>query len=238
MAPVSMSAALGTVVLERILDTVVIVTFALIIILSPSFPTGAVVAGLSVGSIVSGAAVVLALVLGLVVLAVFRRGAVMRVVRACLAVLPERAREAVAHRADALLSGLTMVRRPASLVRAMLWTVLLWLWMGSAFWTAFRAFGTPLGGFAPAMFTECSLSLFEVLPAGPGFIGTMQAGVLASVHTIYGVAADPALSMALGYFVAGFVPVTLIGLYYAWAVGLRIRSMGAAAETVLEAGGD
>ena len=114
-----------------------------------------------------------------------------------------------------------------------MWSLLLWAWMAAGFWTAFRAFGLDLG-FTAAMFTECALSLFEALPAGPGFLGTMQAGVLASVHGVFGVGIDPTLSMAVGYFLAGFVPVTLLGLYYAWKTDLRLRSVGRISRATVE----
>lgn len=233
MEPVSMSAALGTVILERILDTVVIIALAVIIFASPEFPVGATVFGKSVGYTLAVVVVVACGVLALLALLAFRPESIMRVTRAWLARLPGSSGEAVAHRVEKALSGLRLVRRPGPLFQAMLWTLLLWLWMGSAFWTAFAAFGIHLG-FPAAMFTECTLSLFEALPAGPGFIGTMQAGVLASVHGVFGVPIDPTLSMAVGYYVAGFIPVTLLGLYYAWRAGLHLRSMGSGAETALK----
>ncbi len=233
MAPVSMSAALGTVVLERILDAVAILLLAGLTMASPSFPAGATVFGKPVGDTVLVAALVAAAALGLVTLAAFSPDRVARIGHAWSRRLPGRWGEATLRRLEALLSGLRLMRRPAALLGALLWSLLLWVWMAAAFWTAFRAFGIHLG-FTAAMFTECALSLFEALPAAPGFIGTMQAGVLASVHGVFGVDTEATLSMALGYYVAGFVPVTLLGLHYAWALGLRLRSLGATAETTLD----
>jgi uncharacterized protein (TIRG00374 family) len=233
MAPVSMATALGTVVLERALDTVVIIVLALVIVLSPAFPAGATVFGKPVGMTLTVSALVACGVLALIALAAFRPRGIVRVAHLWLGRLLGKSGEALARKIDALLSGLLLVRQPAALLKAMLWTVVLWLWMGSAFWTAFGAFGIHLG-FPAAMFTECALSLFEALPAGPGFLGTMQAGVLASVHGIFGFGTDVTLSMAVGYYLAGFIPITLLGLYYAWTAGLHLRSMGTAAETALE----
>jgi uncharacterized protein (TIRG00374 family) len=225
MAPVSMSQALGTVVLERILDAVAIVMLTVATLLSPAFPTGAVVLGRPVGHIVLVASLVACAALGLAALAAVRPEGFTRVGGAWLRRLPGLWGEAAAHRLEAVFSGLLLMRRPGAILRALLWSLLLWAWMGAAFWTAFRAFDIHLG-FTAAMFTECALSLFEALPAAPGFIGTMQAGVLASVHGVFGVATGPTLSMAVGYYVAGFIPVTLLGLYYASAIGLRLRTVG------------
>lgn len=234
MAPVSMSTALGTVVLERVLDAGAILLLTLLTILSPAFPAGATLFGQPIGNTLTGAAVAAGAIVLLVFLAVFLPERVMGFAHKVLARRPGGAGEKVLGRIEAALSGLLLVRRPAALAKAMLWSLVLWMWMGAAFWTAFRAFGIPLG-FTAAMFTECALSLFEALPAGPGFIGTMQAGVLASVHGVFGVGTAATLSMAVGYYLAGFIPVTLIGLYYAWTMGLSLRSMGTAAETAIEA---
>ena len=235
MAPVSMSAALGTVLLERVLDAVAILVLVLVTIHAPAFPEGAMVLGRPVGQIVVGVSVVAAAVLGVVAFPAFRPERILGLGHALAARLPDAVGARIAHELEALLSGLRLVRRPAALVKALLWSLVLWMWMAAAFWTAFRAFGLGVG-FTAAMFTECLLSLFEAIPAGPGFVGTLQAGVLVSLHDVFGVPAEPTLSMAVGYHVVSFVPVTLIGLYYAWRVGLHLRSIGATAETALESG--
>ncbi len=234
MAPVSMSEALGTVVLERILDAVAIVILTVVTLLSPVFPVDATVLGRPIGDIVFVASLVACAALLAVALLALRPELLTRVGHAWLPRFPGEWGEATARRLEAVLSGLLLMRRPGALFRALLWSLLLWVWMAAGFWTAFRAFGIDLG-FTAAMFTECALSLFEALPAGPGFIGTMQAGVLASVHGVFGVATGPTLSMAVGYYVAGFIPVTLLGLYYAWSIGLRLRSMSRTAKTTREA---
>lgn len=234
MAPVSMSKALGTVVLERVLDAVALLILAILTVLSPAFPAGATVFDRPIGQTLSGTAVTGGIVVVLVIIAVFFPERVMALAHRLAARRPGRAGEAIVRRIDHALSGFRLVRQPVALAKAMAWSFILWIWMGAAFWTAFRAFGIPLG-FTAAMFTECALSLFEALPAGPGFIGTMQAGVLASVHGVFGVGTATTLSMAVGYYLAGFIPVTALGLYYAWTMGLRLRSMGSAAESALEA---
>jgi uncharacterized protein (TIRG00374 family) len=225
MTRASMSAALGTVVLERVLDAVAIVVLTLVTMLSPAFPAGATVFGRPVGFTLLVAGLVAGGLLAVVFAAAYRPAGIVRVVHGLASHLHAEWGHRAARGLEVLLSGLRLLRRPAPLAGALLWSLLLWLWMAAGFWTAFRAFGLNLG-FTAAMFTECALSLFEALPAAPGFLGTMQAGVLASVHGIFGLGIDPTLSMAVGYYLAGFIPVTLLGLYYAWRTDLRLRSVG------------
>jgi uncharacterized protein (TIRG00374 family) len=160
---------------------------------------------------------------------------VVQFARAVAGFLPGHAGDRVVDTLEAFLSGLELIRRPAALLKALLWSLLLWVWMAASFWAAFRAFGIDLG-FTAALFTQCAVAMFVAIPAGPGFIGTLQAGVLVSLHDVFAVPTEPTLSLAVGYHLAGFIPVTLLGLYYAWTLGLHIRSIESDAETALEAG--
>jgi hypothetical protein len=180
--------------------------------------------GHRIGDTVFAVIVVAVLTLGLVVFAVFRPARVVRAVEILASRLPARVGKATTRSVEGFLSGLRLVRHPGTLMKALAWSLVLWLWMASAFWAAFHAFGIDLGMTA-AMFTECALSLFVALPAAPGFLGTMQAGVMVSLHDIFGVAAGSALALSVGYQLAGFIPVTLLGLYYAWSLGLRLGSI-------------
>jgi uncharacterized protein (TIRG00374 family) len=233
MAPVSMSAALGTVVLERVLDTVALLLLLLVTLLSASFPDNATVMGRSIGYAVSGVILVAVAALAIVGVMIAWPSRIARLVRGLARLLPGHVQDGVVERLESFVSGLQLLRQPVALFKAMLWSLLLWMWMAAAFWAAFRAFGIELGVTA-AMFTQCVVSVFVALPAGPGFIGTMQAGVAVGVQEVFGVAAEPTLSLAVGYHLAGFIPVTLLGLYYASRLGLRFKSLESDAETALE----
>jgi uncharacterized protein (TIRG00374 family) len=233
MAPVSMSGALGTVVLERVLDTVALLILLLVTLLSPAFPAGATVMGRSMAYAVGGAVVVSAVALSLVGMLVFWPKLVIRFARGAASLFPGHSGERALETLEAFLSGLELLRRPAALIKALIWSLLLWVWMAACFWAAFRAFGIDLG-FTAAMFTQCAVSMFVAIPAGPGFIGTLQAGVLVSLHDVFAVPAEQALSLAVGYHLAGFIPVTLLGLYYAWTLGLHLGSIESDAETAME----
>lgn len=233
MAPVSMSGALGTIVLERLLDMVALVLLLLVTLLSPAFPTGATVLGHSVGYAALAGILVAAIASAAVGVLFIWPSVIERLVRAFARLLPGDVEYGAVAKFESFLSGLDLLRRPAAMLKAFLLSLLLWVWMAASFWTAFRAFGIELGATA-AMFAQCAVSLFVALPAGPGFIGTLQAGVSVSVHDVFGVAAEPTLSLAIGYHLAGFIPVTLLGLYYAWRLGLRFGSIESDVRTTLE----
>jgi uncharacterized protein (TIRG00374 family) len=233
MAPVSMSSALGTIVLERLFDIVTLVLLFIVTLLAPGFPEGATVLGRPVAYAALVGLAVAALALSVVGALWLWPNGVKRVVRAVAGVLPGKRDEAVVGKFESFLSGLDLLRRPAAMLEALGWSLLLWIWMAASFWAAFRAFGIELGATA-AMFTQCAVSLFVALPAAPGFIGTLQAGISVSVQDVFGIAAEPTLSLAIGYHLAGFIPVTLLGLYYAWRLGLHLGSIESEVHTTME----
>jgi len=225
MVPVSTSAALGTVVLERVLDMVALLILLLITLLAPAFPSDATMFGRPIGYAVAAALVIGFVALGLVTSLVFWPDRAVQVVRSIVDRLPGKSAGRIVDALAALLTGLDLIRQPAALLKALLWSLLLWVWMAASFWIAFRAFEIDLG-FTAALFTQCVVSVFVAIPAGPGFIGTLQAGVLVAVSGVFNIPETEALSMSLGYHLAGYIPVTLLGVYYGWTLRLRYGAIG------------
>ncbi|HIF06257.1 MAG TPA: flippase-like domain-containing protein [Gemmatimonadetes bacterium] len=233
MSPVSMSSALGTIVLERVLDAIALLLLLIVALLSPAFPDDATVLGRSIEYAVSGA--IIFSVVALVSLSLIIRwpARVTSFVRWFARILPGHVQDGLTTQLESFLSGLDLLRRPVAMLQALLWSLAVWIWMAASFWVGFRAFDIDLGVTA-AIFTQCAVSMFVAIPAAPGFIGTLQAGVAVSVQDVFGVAAEPTLSLAIGYHIAGFVPVTLLGLYYASKLGIRLGSIESEAEEALE----
>ncbi len=229
MAPVSTSAALGTVALERVLDVVALLALLVVTLLAPDFPPGATILGEPVRYAVGGAVAMGAVLMSLTVALVVWPSQITQLVQRMVRHLPGSAGDKIVGALSSFLTGLRLLRDPASLVQAFLWSLVLWVWMAASFWAAFQAFGVELG-FTAAMFTQCVVAVFVAIPAAPGFIGTLQAGVLVAVSGVFGIVEAEALSMSLGYHLAGFIPVTALGLYYAWGLRLRVSSLRAEVE--------
>jgi uncharacterized protein (TIRG00374 family) len=237
MVPVSTSGALGTVVLERVLDIVALIILLFVTLLAPTFPSDATVVGRPIEYAVAGAVGVGSVALGIVALLALWPDRISGLARTISYRLPGRTGGRIADALEAFLTGLDLLRRPTPLLKALLWSLVLWLWMAASFWAAFSAFGIELG-FTAALFTQCVVAVFISIPAGPGFIGTLQAGVLVALSGVFSVPENQALSMSVGYHLAGYIPVTMLGLYYTWTLRLRIRSVRAEAKAATQFQGD
>jgi hypothetical protein len=95
------------------------------------------------------------------------------------------------------------------------------------------AFGIDTG-FVSAIFTEAVVGFGVALPAAPGFFGTFHFSANVALSDIYGVPEAQSLAFAFGYHFGGWVPITAIGLWYAWRLGLSLGEMSSAEERVEE----
>jgi uncharacterized protein (TIRG00374 family) len=229
---VSASAAFGSLVVERVLDGLVLGGFLLGATLLPGFPGDAL--GESFSAMLVGATTLMGILLGgLVVLLLFPRP-VVRIVEYVARFLPSGLARLLVDAMEAFLASLGVVRSPGLLFLALLWSVAFWLWHGLSFYLGMLAFGIDLGLVA-ALFTEAVVGFAVALPAAPGFFGTFHVGAQFALETVYGAGANETLAFAYAYHLGGFIPVTLLGLWFVRDVGLSLREVGASEEAVEEA---
>ena len=126
MVPVSTSGAFGTVVLERVLDMVALLILLLVALLAPAFPSNASVFGRPIGYAVSGAVVVGFVALGVVASLVLWPDRISGLARTIGDRLPGRTAGRIADAFEAFITGLDLLRHPAALFKALLWSLLLW----------------------------------------------------------------------------------------------------------------
>jgi uncharacterized membrane protein YbhN (UPF0104 family) len=123
-----------------------------------------------------------------------------------------------------------VLRSPRLLGLGFLWSVGFWLWHGLSFWLGMLAFDIQAGPTA-AYFTEAVVGFVVAAPAAPGFFGTFHFGAGWAL-SLFGVSDAQSLAFAYGYHLGGFIPVTVIGLYYAGKIGLSLEDVRASGERV------
>lgn len=226
---VTASAAFGSLVVERVLDGMVLGVFLVAATFTPGFPSTQLGPGFDT---VLRAAVTLmgVLVGGLLVLLVFPRP-VAAMVEVSARLLPASGQRVMVDALHAFLESLAVVRSPALLLQAVVWSVGFWLWHGYSFYLAMLAFGIDAGVVA-ALFTEAVVGFGVALPAAPGFFGTFHVSAQFALETVYGAGAAETLAFAYAYHLGGFIPVTLLGLWYVRSLGISMSEVGTADEAV------
>jgi uncharacterized protein (TIRG00374 family) len=194
---VSRASVLGTVVVERVVDTGVLVTIASVSILVLS------VRGLVASAVLLGLAATGLLVAGLALALVAHRLPLADRVIAAV----ER-RPAIARAATSLRGGLAVAGRPRTMASAIAWSVLAWAATIVAFAAAGQAIGVELT-WGQAALLAAGVSLVTAIPAGPGYVGTFELAAVEIARAV-GIAANPAFALALLVH-AAILAVTSVG---------------------------
>lgn len=231
LEPVTASAAFGTLVVERFMDGVVLLLFLVLPVFLPGFPTGGALSSGTGGALLRAGVVAVAVVLlALIVMAVWPRAFVRGAERVAGHLPPSVARPIVGG-LESFLQSVAIMRDPKLLTLGFAWTLFFWTWHGVSFWLGMLAFGIDTG-FVSAIFTEAVVGFGVALPSAPGFFGTFHFAANVALSDVYGVPEAQSLAFAFGYHFGGWVPITLIGLWYAWKLGISIGDVGAAEERV------
>lgn len=233
LEPVTATAAFGTLVVERFMDGVVLLFFLVIPVMTAGFPAvDALSEGGGLTMLRSGAALVVGILLVLVAMAAFPRYFLLLAERLAI-VLPEGLRSKALAGLDSLLRSIGIMRDPRLLLAGFAWSFFFWAWHGLSFWLGMLAFGIDTG-WVSAMFTEAVVGFGVAIPSAPGFFGTFHAAAEFALTTVYGVPEAESLAFAFAYHFGGWIPITAIGLWYAWKLGLSLGEIGHADEEIEE----
>jgi len=236
LEPVPVTGALGSLVVERFLDAVAVFTLLGLALLHPSFPSVVTVGGQSLAVLVSTLLTLVGVLLVGLLFLLFLPGTVLSLTGGVARRLPDRAAKALMEGLQAFLSGLHAMKRPRLLAAALAWSFGFWAWNAVSFWMAFHAFGIDQG-YATALFVQGIIAIGVAVPSAPGFFGTFHAAAVIGLHEVYGVGESATLAFAFGYHLGGFIPVTLMGLWYAGQLGMSWGDLGRAEERVEELAG-
>ncbi len=216
----------GSVIVTRLLDgAILFLILAGFAILIP-----AKIAGVKAGG-TTGFIIYVALV-SFFVLFYFNRGAATSIIKFIFAPFSKRVAVKIVRSLDKFIHGFSCFRSPADLVKAFLYSGAIWLLVALSYYfinLGFK-FTSPLPLYAPLLLVAI-VSLAISIPSSPGFIGTMELGVIAALHIIEpALTRNEALSYAIIVHVVQVLPSALIGLFYLWTEHLTIAELVKAEE--------
>lgn len=209
---VSAGAALGTIVVERVLDGWMVLLLALVALLFSPLPGSlrpAVIAG---GAVFGGAMLALA--------------AIAAQATAIRSRLDHAARrwprpwiQGIVGILGRFLEGLAVLRRPTDALAAGVLTALIWLAEAATYGLVLMAFPFQASFFALLAMTA-AVNLATALPSAPGYIGTFEAPGVAVLRA-FGIPGGIAVAYVLVLHMALWLPITLVGLWLLLREGLR-----------------
>jgi uncharacterized membrane protein YbhN (UPF0104 family) len=223
----SATSAFATIILERVLDTVmVLLLFGLFLLLTnPEISRGDEVAfaRLKLGGAAAAALSVGALAAMFVLAG--HPATMATIERVLQRVLPERLAGIAARLAHTFAEGLVIVRQPGRLAMAMVLSVPLWLSIAAGIWTVSQAFHITLP--FTGSFLIMALLVVGVAVPTPGAVGGFHYFYRLGVTAFYGAPNDRAVGAAIVLHAVSFLPVAIAGLVLMAREGLSLSRVGA-----------
>lgn len=209
--PVRFTTALASIGVERVFDGLIMLALMAAAIAAPSFPSHATLGGSSVSRVATGVALVFGVALVLAFVVAVRPAPWLALLdRVAFRVLPERLARRVRSLADGMIEGLAALRSPGRFAAVIGWSLVLWLVNAAAFALCFRAFHLPVPA-EGALLLQGLIGFGVAIPAAPGFWGVFEYCTRLTLQ-FYGIGATLALAYAFAFHLAGFIPITLLGL--------------------------
>lgn len=209
--PVRFTTALASIGIERVFDGLTMLALMALAIGAPSFPSQASVGGASLSHIARGVAIGFGSALILAFVVAHRPAPLLALLdRLTSGVLPERFAARLRSLADGLIAGLAVLKSPGRFAAVLGWSVALWLVNAAAFALCFRAFHLPVPA-EGALLLQGLIGFGVAIPAAPGFWGVFEYATRLTLQ-FYGIGATLALAYAFAFHLAGFIPITVLGL--------------------------
>ena len=208
---IPVSTALGTVFVERVLDTVMFVSLVFVIPLVYRGPLASSFPWLQKAGLVL--AIVSIALLGLPIILMMRRDWTDAILRFLAKSLPGRLGGRLGTITHSFLDGFMFLSRPASAVRTLLLTLLIWGLYMLSMYASFFGFG--LGSLGPgAALVTLAISSIGVAMPTPGGTGTYHAFTSQTLTQLFAVNGAVALSYATATHAINFIGVSVIGAYF------------------------
>ena len=222
---ISLTQALSSVVLERMLDVLVIVLlFAAAIPFAPSLPDGMQAAGTLLGIVGASGFVV-------ILVAAIYRDRTLGLVRRLLVRLRRLDSTIWLGRAEALLDGFGALTRWQLLLPVLGLSALAWGIIVLAYYGGLRGFW-PDASLAAALFALCAAGFGISAPSSPGFVGVFHGAIVLGL-SVFPVSTEQALGFALVYHAVMYLAVLVLGVI---ALSQSSQSLGAIVAAVRNLG--
>jgi len=225
----STSATLATIVMERVLDLIAVLSLLVFYVWGVSDPSRlppALMRPIEISSALAGAAA--AVLMAMMWLLATHPERIGRFVFSAARILPHRVADRLAGLAQTFSSGFAVAREPRSLALALFWSFPLWLAIAAEAWLVTIAFNI-LMPFTGTFLLQALLVIGVAVPT-PGAVGSYHEAYRIGVTTFFGAPNDAAVAAAIVTHAISYVPVVLTGLVFMAQDGLSLGRLNQMAQ--------
>ena len=225
----SPSATLATIVMERVLDLIAVLSLLVFYVWGVSDPSRLPPGfrrPIEASAALAGAVAVVLMALMWVLATHPER--IGRLVFSAARVLPHRVADRLAGLAQTFSSGFAVAREPRALTLALVWSFPLWLAIAAEAWLVTIAFNIAMP-FTGTFLLQALLVIGVAVPT-PGAVGSYHEAYRIGVTTFFGAPNDAAVAAAIVTHAISYVPVVLTGLIFMAQDGLSMGRLNQLAQ--------
>ena len=221
---VPMSMAVATVVLERVLDLVALLGFALLLLVQLDLPA-------EVELWIHGAGVVALTAVVLLVVVRFNRERMLPLLDRIWGLLPVRISQPLVNLEHQFIDALVAVGDLRTLLLLLAWSFYVWIVIAASFSLGFPAFDLEIPYVQGGVGVTTLVALAVAVPSAPGFWGTFEYGSRLALESVYGIPAVLAVGYAFFTHFVQFSTQVVLGLVYLVKEGLSFGELGRVGKT-------
>ena len=224
---VSRSAALGTVIVERIFD---MLSFLVVVSLIPLVYSGPLTQNFPwLVSVGIWSTVCTLFILALFVFLMMRRDIVERLLRLITRHLSPKRGEVVERMTHSFLDGFLFLKDPRQYLQIAVLSVFVWVFYIAMTFLPFYAFGLSNLGWDAALVVQAISSIGFIVPT-PGATGTNHYFVIETLTKLYNVNEEVARSYATVTHAIGYLSTMIVGIYFFLRDKLHIAEVSGKAD--------
>ena len=202
---IKMSSALGTIIVERVLDSLAVLTITVAVFILQDLPSWMFKSGILFFSVTM---LVIACMIGLI----WRRERAVKIIDRILRWLPGKLAQKVNHVIHHFIDGFQVITDVNRLLYLLLLSAVVWLVDVAAIYTLLLAFGFHLPVLA-AFVVMVILIAGIAIPTAPGFIGNWHYACILGL-SLFGIAKPEGFSFALVYHFLSMIVVIILGAIF------------------------
>ncbi len=214
---VAKTASFGTIVVERVFDGLVLISFLVFgFFTTTELPGWIVYSGYVFGSIY-------AVTLCFLFMLVAKPELALAILDYVLHFAPDKTAERARALIQSFMAGLESLRSVFRILSVAFMSFLLWSIFALSIHYALLAFNLELP-YMGSLLLMSILGFGVTIPSSPGFVGTFQASCVVGL-ALFSVSQSDALSFSIVFHASQYVPVTIVGLIYLWTDHLSLRDI-------------
>ena len=221
---VRFSAAFASIAVERVMDGIVLVALLGLGIAAGGIRAGTSVGGVTLVNVATAALGIFGAILVATLFVVHWPAPALQLARRIAGrLLPAGKADRLVEIFEGLLLGLDALRSGRRLAFVTLWSVIIWGVGAASYWLGFRAFDMDVP-WTGALILQSLVAFGVAIPSSPGFFGPFEAVTRATL-ALYAVPVATAVSYAVAFHLAAFIPISLLGLWSLSRAHLHISDL-------------